>query len=117
MLIWNRFNYTSFHTKDNMITINVKNAKSSPNFCPPVEMLNNSWPEGQVFQQYFDGTPQKDYYLNCGMNEKSVVHLWWDSGNEKYSLSTDNSLSLKELAPTVQVLPIDAEITITLEKT
>lgn len=100
-----------------MITIKVTEKQKEPQMCSPVLMLSNEWPEGQVFQQYFNGNPQKDYYINCGMNELSVIHIWFSLHTQSYALSTCNKKSLLELNPTVLVTPIEAEILITLETT
>ena len=95
-----------------MITITVTNKQKPVNLINPVDMLNNKWERGQAFQQYFHGKPCSDYYISCGINEKSVIHIWhWDEEHE-WRISSDNLVSLMDLNTEVQVAAIDAEIKI-----
>jgi len=80
----------------------------------PKIMLSNIY-AGCIFQQYSHGFPQNSFYINCGMNETSVIHIWYDDEDKQYRLSTDNKKSLGELLPHVYVLEIDAEINLDLK--
>lgn len=97
-----------------MINIQVKQEVKTMALCHPIEMLDDKWPHGQVFQQYFTGIPQKDFYISCGGYEPSVVHVWLND-ERLYRLSTDNRESLLGLNATVLVAPIEANVSITLE--
>lgn len=99
-----------------MINIKVNEKVQTQRMYNPADMLLNTWPEGQIFQQYFNGVPQKDYYINCGLNEPSVIHLWYNEEEKHYCISTNDKKSLLGFNHTVIVSPIDAEVLITLEK-
>jgi hypothetical protein len=100
-----------------MIEIQVKQDKQNPLMHKPVNMLENYWQEGQVFQQYFNDKPQQDYYINCGLNEPSAIHIWFNYETRSYALSTSNKEELQGFNPNVLVAPIEARVLITLEKT
>jgi hypothetical protein len=76
----------------------------------PCEMLNNKFDHGAVFQQYFQGVPQRIYYICCGPYEDSVIHIWFSDEEDEYRLSTDNLQSLKELNSNVKVKQCDVDI-------
>jgi hypothetical protein len=93
-----------------MIKIKVK--KSDGGLISPVDMLNT--PHGTVFQQFFDGKAQKNYYVSCGHAEESVINIWYSDESKKWALSTDDKKSLLGLTSPVMVKKIDAELEIEL---
>lgn len=97
-----------------MIKIKVIDKSKHKIRISPKLMLKNIY-AGCIFQQYSHDFPQNNFYINCGLNEKSVIHIWYDDENEQYRLSTDNKKSLEELLPHVSVLEIDAEINLDLK--
>ena len=80
----------------------------------PVEMIDNKFSYGTVFQQYSHGEPTKDFYINVGLNEKRVVQIWYNDENSEHRLSTDNKKDLRGFYPHIKVREIDAEIIIGL---
>ena len=95
-----------------MIIINVSRDNEVVDLIDPVEMINS--PEGTVFQQYFNNKPTNQYYISCGVNEESLVQIWYDDEDGKHRLSTENKKSLKKLYDTVKVKKTDAVIEINL---
>lgn len=80
----------------------------------PVDMLDNKFPYGTVFQQYYDGEPQREFYVHVGVNEKRVVSIWYDEEDKEHRLSTDSKKSLRNFVPSVKVRQIDADVVIGL---
>lgn len=97
-----------------MIKIKVIDKSKHKIRMSPKLMLKNIY-TGCIFQQYSNNIPQNNFYINCGMNEPSVIHIWYDDEDKQYRLSTDNKKSLGELLPHVSVIQIDAEINLDLK--
>lgn len=94
--------------------LNIKVINKSTDKLKPVEMLDNKY-ANCVFQQYANNIPQNDFYINCGINEKSVIHIWYYDESEQYRFSTDNEESLLELREHVTVVKIDAKISLKIK--
>ena len=95
-----------------MITIKINEKQSGYDFIHPYEMLNSEY--GTVFEQWFEGKPQGEFYISCGHCEDSVINIWYDEEDGCHKLSTDNAKSLKGLVNSVMVRKIDATVTIGL---
>lgn len=81
----------------------------------PVDMLGN-FPEGTIFQQYSKGKPQKWFFIHCGLNEPSLVVIWYNDEMKKYMMSTTNLDELLEYYDHVKVKKINADLKIILEE-
>ncbi len=69
----------------------------------------------RIFQQYYNGIPQKIYYVNCGIHEKNLVTIWYSAEDNKYRLSTDNAKSLRDFYKDVTVIDVTEEINIDIK--
>lgn len=94
--------------------INIKVISKSSNKLDPVEMLDNKYSHS-IFQQYCNDLPENCFYINCGINEESLIAIWYSDEDEKYNLSTDDRKSLRSLLSHVKVVKIDAEVNLTIK--
>lgn len=94
--------------------LNIKVINRVTNKLNPVEMLDNKY-ANCVFQQYDNNIPQNDFYINCGINEKSVIHIWYNDESEQYRFSTDDEKSLLKLFEHITVVKIDAKISLKIK--
>jgi len=86
-----------------MITININDDSE---LISPELMLDTEY--GTVFQQYFHGKPEKDYYVSLGLSKK-VIHIWYNKEKNNYELIIDDRNTLK-LGGAIKVKKIDANI-------
>lgn len=95
-----------------MLEVLVQDNQHENNLLRPLDMF--TFPEGTVFQQYFNGQPQKCYYVNIGINE-SLLNIWFNEETSTYCLSTDDKDSIKQLVRTVETKVIKAKVRVKLE--
>lgn len=90
-----------------------KNAK----MLDPIECWGTE--EGRVFQQYFNGKPQREYLLGVGRCERPIS-IWYNDDSMDpdcpcYRLSSESKKDLKQLVDTVKYVEVQANVIITLE--
>lgn len=92
--------------------ITVKNTSKDKPLINPHQMYNAG--EGKIFQQYHNGKPTQDYYINAGLNEP-LIQIWWNQDSRSYCLSSSSLKDLYEFYDTVKVKEIDATLSIELK--
>lgn len=99
------------------IKINTTEKDTEDSLIDLVDMFDHTY--GSVFQQYVDGEPSNEYWINVGVHEKRLVSLWLEDESEgesnHYRLSTDNQKDLKQFREGIKALRVDAELTLTLK--
>lgn len=99
-----------------MLKINVKKNKNSQmKLLTPSDMLKaeNS---NRIFAMFdlnrYDFV--NTFFINCGVNEKSVITIWYDDEDKQYRLSTDNLAGLKEYNKHIKVVDVTDTINLSI---
>jgi hypothetical protein len=100
-----------------MIKISIINNRPKSTMLNPIECWGA--PHGMVFQQYFNGEPQKEFLIGAGMNERPIS-IWYsdDSMNPEdpsYRISSESKKELKMFSDSVKYVEVDAVIDLILE--
>jgi hypothetical protein len=96
--------------------VKIKITESDKNTNPlinPCKMFDA--PHGTIFQQYIDDDPGEDFWISCGLNEKSLINLWFDDEAGCHKLSTDRKRNLREFSKDVKVRRVDGDLKLKLK--
>ena len=96
------------------LVINVEKSANENNLIKPCHMLDRG-NEDKIFQMYDDGLAQETIFINCGINEKSLVSIWFDDESKCYRLSTDDLKGLREYNSWIKVKDVTDQIQIQIQ--
>lgn len=94
-----------------MININIHENKQDLVLVDAKSIWNA--PDGTVWQQYFNGKPQKWYFINIGVHEPLLI-VWYDSESEQYRLSSNSRKDLLEYDSLVTFAKINVDLKLDL---
>ena len=94
------------------ISIEVHNEQKPTKFVDPIDCWGAK--HGVVYQQWFDGKPQRDFLIGAGHAERPI-NIWWDDECKQYRISSDSKKSLKGFVNSVKYAEVKADVFITLD--